>query len=210
MQTVPELALPAPRGHWCAWWARHLAAQRPPASSRPMPQVGMPANEDLADFEAFFRRYEPRITGYLWRMVNDEATACDLAQETFLRAWQHFSEVSAARQPASWLFRVATNLALNEIRRRSSRMGAATPIGPLNDPAASDPTIRFIERDFVQQILAELPPKARALLILREVQDVPFAEVSQMLGMSSAAAKMALCRARVQFRERYLRKGEGR
>ena len=157
-------------------------------------------------FEAFFRQFEPRITGYLWRMVNDEGIAADLCQETFLRAWQHFAEVRAAQHASSWLFRVATNLALNEIRRRSSRIGGATPIGD-DDPAGSDPSVRFVERDYVQHILAELPPKQRALLILREVQGIPFDEVGTLLGMSHDAAKMALCRARVQFRDRYLRKG---
>jgi RNA polymerase sigma-70 factor (ECF subfamily) len=190
------------------WWLalRHLGMQR---SLMPEWHAGDQgkAHEQEDLFEAFFRRYEPRITGYLWRMVNDEGCARDLCQETFLRAWQHFAEVEASHQPTAWLFRVATNLALNEIRHRASRIASAISIDANTDPASSDPALRFVERDFVQQILAELPPKQRALLILREVHDVPFADVSRLLGMSPNAAKIALCRARVQFRERYLRKG---
>src|SRR5579885_3557640 len=49
------------------------------------------ANVFSPDFERFFLQHEPCLTGYLWRMVGDDATACDLCQETFIRAWQHFA-----------------------------------------------------------------------------------------------------------------------
>ena len=185
-------------------WGRMLGtlmrAQRDGVSSSY--QATTPAITD--DFEAFFRRYEPRITGYLWRMVADESAACDLCQETFIRAWQHFAEVQAAQQPQAWLFRVATNLALNHVRARGVR--TAVPLDAANDPASSDPSVRFVEHDFVQGILTELSPKARALLILRDVYQVSFDEVSALLGLSPTAARMALSRARAQFRDRYLQK----
>jgi RNA polymerase sigma factor (sigma-70 family) len=163
---------------------------------------------EIAAFEFFFQQYEARITNYLWRMVGEDALAADLSQETFIRAWEHFAEVQALDRPLAWLFRVATNLALNALRRATTRVGSATPLEG-SDPAGSDPSVRFVERDFIQEILAALPPKARALLILREVYDLDVAEIAQMLGLSHAATKMALSRARVQFRERYLRQ-EGR
>src|SRR5271165_2316786 len=86
------------------------------------------------DFEGFFRSYEPRITGYLWRMVGDDGAACDLCQETFIRAWQHFAEVQAAHQPIAWLYRVATNLALNHVRARSRGIRAAVPLTDATAP----------------------------------------------------------------------------
>jgi RNA polymerase sigma factor (sigma-70 family) len=61
-----------------------------------------------------------------------------------------------------------------------------------------------VERDFVQQILLELPPKARAILILRGVQQLGFDEIGTLLGMTPTAVRMALSRARAQFRDRYL------
>jgi RNA polymerase sigma-70 factor, ECF subfamily len=161
------------------------------------------------DFEDFFRRHEPRITGYLWRMVGDEGTASDLCQETFIRAWGHFAEVGAAAQPLAWLFRVATNLALNHLRAQSRGVRTAISLDAAADPASSDPTGHFIERDFVGSVLAELAPKSRAILILRDVYGVSFDEAGAMLGLSPTAARMALSRARAQFRDRYLQQERG-
>src|SRR5579872_4871505 len=70
-------------------------------------------DEQLRRFENFFHDFEQPIFGYLWRMIGDEQTASDLLQETFVRAWQHFSQISGYDRPGAWLFRVATNLALN-------------------------------------------------------------------------------------------------
>ncbi len=187
-------------------WARLLAMTVPRGAAAALRQ-GAGAGDDgyfSATFERFFQQHEARITGYLWRMVNDEATACDLCQETFIRAWQHFAEVQAAQQPAAWLFRVATNLALNHLRAETRGVRAALPLSAVDDPAGSDPSVRFVEHDFVQSILAELPPKQRALLILRDVYHFSFEEVGALLGIAPSGVRMALCRARTQFRDRYL------
>jgi RNA polymerase sigma-70 factor, ECF subfamily len=191
---------------WRRVWGGVLAMT---VQSGPTALSGDQAAALIGDFEEFFRRYEPRITGYVWRMVGDEAAAGDLCQETFIRAWKHFTEVRAAKQPQAWLFRVATNLALNHLRAQTRGMRAAISLDTADDPASSDPTGRFIERDFVGSILAELAPKSRAILVLRDVYGVSFDEAGSMLGLSSAAARMALSRARAQFRDHYLQKERG-
>ncbi len=158
------------------------------------------AGEDAA-FEAFFRRYEPRITGYLWRMLANADEVSDLCQETFFRAWQQFGTVSAYPQPASWLFRVATNLALNHIQRRKP-----ISLEGLLDPSSSDPANHLIERELVRQTLLALPPKQRALVVLRDVYSLTYQEIGHLLAMSPDAVKMALSRAREQFRRQYSRR----
>lgn len=155
---------------------------------------------DIEAFETFFRRYEPPLTGYLWRLTGDMEIAHDLCQETFVRAWQHFATLQGYSQMSQWLYRVATNLMLNQ-RRRPSMASLED-----HDPASSDPSVRFVERDLVQSILQDLPPKQRALLVLREVQEFSYVELGTMLEMSPDAVKMALSRAREQFRQRYMRK----
>lgn len=172
------------------------------------------AQEDEAElraqphtFDAFFSRYEQQVFGYLVRMTGDEQTARDLSQEAFLRAWQHFDKLLTYDHPSAWLFRVATNLALSHLRRRVSPVGSAKLLGDDDSPARSDPAMRFIERDLIEHILLELPPKQRAALVLREINGLSCSEVAQALGMSRDAVKMALWRARVQFRTRYVRGG---
>ena len=165
-------------------------------------------DDHAAQFEAFFLRYDRQITSYLWRMTGDEQLASELAQETFLRAWQHFAEISVYEQPLSWLFRVATNLALQQRRRRAAPVGAAASLDAENDPASSDPTLHFIEQDLIRQTLLQLPLQQRAALILREVYGLSCAEVGNLLNCSRDAVKMALLRARERFRTHYLREDE--
>lgn len=158
-------------------------------------------------FEAFFTTYEHQVFGYLMRMTGDEQTAYDLSQETFLRAWQHFAKISGYDNPSAWLFRVATNLALSHLRRRASPVAIAKPLEDYDSPARSDPAIHIVESDLVAQTLLDLPPKPRAALVLREVYGLSNDEIARVLGMSRDAVKMALWRAREQFRIRYTQRG---
>jgi RNA polymerase sigma-70 factor, ECF subfamily len=170
----------------------------------------MTAQTHVENFETFFHHYQSQVIGYLWRMTDNEQLVLDLCQETFFRAWQHFEQIREYPQPGSWLLRVATNLALQDIRRRSSPVGAAKPFENEIDPAVSDPGRRFAESELVRQTLLALSPKQRALLVLREVYGLPFEEVGAILGMSVSATRMALSRAREQFRQTYRRKDSER
>lgn len=158
------------------------------------------------DFEAFFLAHEREITSYLWRMTGDEQTASDLSQESFLRAWQQFDRIREYERPGGWLFRVATNLALQHLRRRAAPVGSAAHLDEAWSPHASDPGRRFVERDLVRETLQELTPKARALLILRDAYGLSAEEVGEALKMSREAVKVGLWRARTQFRDRYTHK----
>ncbi len=154
-------------------------------------------------FEVFFRTHEHGVFGYLWRMTGEEQSAYDLSQETFLRAWQHFGKVRAYERPEGWLFRVATNLAISHARRRKAPVGAARALPAHGGPAASDPAWRLAERDAVQRALTTLPPRQRAALVLSEVYGLTTQELATALGISHAAGKMLLSRARERFRQSY-------
>jgi RNA polymerase sigma-70 factor (ECF subfamily) len=170
------------------------------------------ASADAAgEFESFVRRFERQVLNYLWRMTGDEQSAHDLTQEVLFRAWKHFATISQYDQPRGWLFRVATNLALTYNTSRSRRAGSFSEIGPFGGedaPGESDPARRFAESELVRQVLLQLAPKRRAALVLREIYGLSTAEVGEALGMSETAVRMAISRAREQFRALYLR-GEG-
>jgi RNA polymerase sigma-70 factor (ECF subfamily) len=159
----------------------------------------------LPSFEAFFRRHERDIFGYLWRLTGDEQAAYDLSQETFVRAWQHFDRIATYERPGGWLFRVATNLALTHQKRAAAPVGAAQPFSMANEPSMSDPAWRLAESEAIRATLLALPPQQRAALVLREVCGFSCAEVAETLGITLAAAKMTLCRGRDAFRARYTR-----
>src|SRR5579884_1972427 len=153
--------------------------------------------DEIASFEAFFLRFDRRIAGFLWRMTGDEQLANELGQETFLRAWQHFTEIMAYDRPEGWLFRVATNLALQHLRQRHVIQAISWDTLSLSTPG--DLATEWIERETVRQTLLALPPRLRAALVLREIYGLSCAEVGLALGISRNAAKIALWRAREQF-----------
>ncbi len=196
----------AARPSWQALYSSLFAAiplEEQRHSRACMGSVGSSGPEQVEAFERFFRQYEPRISSYLWHMT-DEQTAYDLSQETFLRAWQHFAEIRTYPAPVSWLFRVATNLALGHLRRRVNPVGAATPLLEETGDGSADLTTRVAERDHITQTLAMLPPKQRAVLVLREIYGFSTKEAADMLGISPVAAKRLLTRAYQRFRECYL------
>src|SRR5262249_41353606 len=143
--------------------------------------------------------------GYLCRMTDDEQSAFDLCQETFVRAWQHFAQLRDRPEARAWLYRVATNLAAHQQHQR-----AAHPQEPLDEAwlGASDPGRHIVERERVAQVLRLLTPKQRSTLVLHEVQGFTCDEIGAILQMSRDAVKMALFRAREQFRIHYLREEE--
>lgn len=154
-------------------------------------------------FESFFRAHEREIFGYLWRVTGDEQASYDIAQETFLRAWQRFEQVRGYEQPRAWLFRVATNLASNHRRNRSVR-DAATTLLRSGMSRAGDLAADVVESEAVRGALDALPVKQRAALILRIVYGLSSSELARALGSSEAAAKMMFSRARERFRAVYL------
>jgi RNA polymerase sigma-70 factor (ECF subfamily) len=162
-------------------------------------------------FESFFRAHQRDIFTYLWRMTSDEQAAYDLAQETFLRAWQHFAKIREYERPGGWLFRVATHLALNHLRSRTTSLGAAISLDAAGaaphslspSDTFSDPGAHIADADTVRRVLLAILPRQRAALILREIYGLSHSEVADALGISTGAAKTLLWRARDEFRDRY-------
>jgi RNA polymerase sigma-70 factor (ECF subfamily) len=208
------LSLRAPSLSRLAWprltvpWRLALAASdEQPAYAHDGANAEDAAHQALVrEFERFFREHEPRVSGHLYRMLGDAQSASDLSQETFMRAWQRFAVISRYERPEAWLLRVATNLALQQVRRRAHPVGAASTLDESFESSEGDPGRRFALRDLVRETLLELAPMPRAMLVLREVYGLSAEEIAATLAMSLEAVKVALWRARVQFRAAYLRK----
>lgn len=193
-------------------WRRLLLAiegHAPPGPASANPQ-GSAAREEIGAFEPFFRAHQRDIFTYLWRMTGDEQAAYDLTQETFLRAWRQFAKIREYERPGGWLFRVATHLALNHLRGRSTSLCKAisldTPISADTLPAFAaipDHAGSVVAADAVRRTLRGIAPRHRAALVLREVYGLSCEEVAVALGVSVGAAKTLLWRARDEFRSRY-------
>ena len=167
--------------------------------------------------------YRRELTGYCYRMLGSGFEAEDAVQETFVRAWRNFESFEGRSSLRSWLYRIATNVCLDMLqgpqrRARPMDMGpsstADTALGaplvestwvmPIADSAAlpeeGDPAELATQRETLRlafvAALQHLPPRQRAVLILREVLRWQASEVAELLGMSVASVNSALQRAR--------------
>ena len=172
------------------------------SGGRAAPAQGRHTEAREATFEQFFHAHESAILGYLWRITGDEQASHDVAQETFLRAWQRFEQVCRYEQPRAWLFRVATNLASNHRRHRSIHDATMARFSPAH-PATLDPAAGVAESAIVRAALLAMPVRQRSALVLRVVYGLSIPEIAEALGASRAAAAMTLSRAREAFRTHY-------
>jgi RNA polymerase sigma-70 factor (ECF subfamily) len=173
--------------------------------------------------DASLEQYRAELTGYAYRMLGSAFEAEDAVQETFIRAWRSLERFEGRSALRSWLYRIATNVCLDMLSSRQRRarpmdlgpaltadqaLGPALPDGrwvePAPDgrviPSGGDPAEVSVLRESIRlafvAALQHLPPRQRAVLILREVLQWPASEVAELLDTSVASVNSALQRAR--------------
>ncbi len=162
---------------------------------------------DEASFDLLLRRYRTPVVNFLYRMVRDPATAEDLAQEVFLRVYRARKQYSPTAKFTTWLFRIATNLALNSIRdNRHKQMEDSIDAQPETEDAAPRELPsrelrvdeRMMERDrceFIRRAVESLPQKQRAAVVLHKYEEMDYGEIAKILECSESALKSLLFRA---------------
>ncbi len=164
-----------------------------------------PDAHDLAS--RLFERHHVEIFAYLHRMMDDREWAQDLAQETFLSAYRARDQIARLQNPRAWLYRIATNLALNALKRK--RRFAWLPWQWHEDRPAGGNVAEEVGRQAVlETALAAVPPDYRAPLLLHSHYGFKVAEVAEALQISEGAARMRLQRAREMFRKAYRRENQ--
>ncbi len=164
--------------------------------------VGRARAGDQVAFARLFEQYHAPILNYLHRMVGDRALAEDLTQDTFVKAWNALSGTSPDLAFKPWLYRIATNTAISQLRRR--KIVQWIPFLAGHDHAVSESIERTVgRRQDIQQTLDKLPTHYAAVLLLRHYQGMSLAETAAALGITENAAKLRLFRARRAFAELY-------
>ena len=176
---------------------------------------------DAASFETLLRRYRLPLVGYFHRIVRDQALAEDLAQEAFLRIYKARERYQPEARFTTWLYRIATNLALNAIRDRKDEVPEPASGDPDGGPALErfvdpKPTAeqKLLEGDrqrLIRQAVESLPGNQRAAVILHKYQEVDYRQIAQILSVSESAVKSLLFRAYETLRlrlEPLLREGQ--
>ena len=163
---------------------------------------------DDASFDALFERWSVRLLRYLERMVREAAVAEELVQEAFLRVYRARARYSADARFSTWLYRIATNLAFNELRRprrRSPHRSAEDEEAPelVAEASATDDVVHARRLGAsLEAELAALPERQRAALVLSAVDGLSYAEVAQALDVTEKAVKALVHRARSTLADR--------
>jgi RNA polymerase sigma-70 factor (ECF subfamily) len=164
---------------------------------------------DELSFELLLRKYRSPLVNFLYRMVRDTAVAEDLAQEVFLRVYRARQEYVPSAKFTTWMFRIATNLALNSVRDNRYRqaeisMDQQVDTGESKQAALEVPDrAPSIEQELVARCRAEmilkaihaLPEKQRAAVLLHKYQELDYDEIARVLECSESALKSLLFRA---------------
>lgn len=170
---------------------------------------------DEAAFGEIMRRYRNPITNYLYRFLNDYEEAVDLAQETFVRVYFAVERYHTDYAFSTYIYRIATNLAISELRRRKRRKlvsltGLFQTDGeetkdfqpPDDKPLAVDNLIEGEQSATIARAIATLPDKYRAPIVLRDVEGKSYEEVAQILELGLGTTKSRISRARGLLKEK--------
>lgn len=172
---------------------------------------------DEAAFAELVRRYRNQITSYIYRMTNDYDGAVDLTQETFVRIYRARDRYQTCYAFSTYIYRIATNLAISELRKRKRRRlvsltgivqtrdGREEPceINPVDARPLQDAALVDAERRAaVARAITTLPEKYRAPLVLRDVEGKAYEEIARILDTSEGTVKSRISRGRNLLRDK--------
>jgi len=164
---------------------------------------------DEESFELLLRKYRTPLVNFLYRMVRNTAIAEDLAQEVFLRVYRARQEYAPSAKFTTWMFRIATNLALNSVRDNRHRkmeisMDQSVDTGedeqralevPDRSPSVEQELVARCRAELIMKAIHSLPEKQRAAILLHKYQELDYDEIARVLECSESALKSLLFRA---------------
>lgn len=164
---------------------------------------------DEAAFQEIVRRYRNPITNFVFRMIDDYERSVELAQETFIRVYTSASRYQANYSFSTYIYRIASNLAISELRRRKRRKFVSLFSPFTNDdgeqvemdlpdlnPLQDESLIETERRQAVARAITSLPEKYRVAIVLRDVEGLSYDRIAEVLELSEGTVKSRINRAR--------------
>ena len=170
----------------------------------PMSEVVEPGLEALDRQNRFVSEHLRRIFVQIYRIVENVADAQDLTQETFIKALQHQEQLKDEQKAAHWLSRIATNTAIDFLRRNSRATFCEIDEAPESHTESPEQELlRGEHRAYLEDGMRLLSPRERQALLLRDVEGLPAEEVASILDCSKATVRSHIANARTKMR-RYM------
>lgn len=165
-----------------------------------------------ATFARLFEEFGAPVYNYVLRMVGDADRADDITQDTFIKAYRKLDTLTDETSIRSWIYRIATNTAIDELRRRRWLVpfgGAAAthPDRPDQRPGPEQQVMAATLDERIQRALQRLRPTHRQCLLLSDIEDMSERQISEVMGMSYGAVRTLLCRARGEMRRHLATEG---
>lgn len=167
---------------------------------------------DGASFDALLEKHRSSVVHFLYRMVQNQAVAEELAQEVFLRVYRSRSTYEATAKFTTWLFRIATHLALNALRdgkyskfeERLDDDSSEMPVRQVSDrrPSIEQSMLHRAKMDEVRRAIGALPEKQRAAVLMHKYEEMEYSQIAKVLSCSESAVKSLIFRAYEALRAR--------
>ncbi|MDQ2853595.1 MAG: sigma-70 family RNA polymerase sigma factor [Chloroflexota bacterium] len=157
-----------------------------------------------AEFDRLFNQYSAPVYNYILRMVGDADRAADIAQDTFIKAYRKLHTLTDASSARAWIYRIATNTAIDAMRRNRHTVRMDLEDRPVEQPdGGPGPETQVLSGLLDERIgraLLRLKPNHRQCLILSDVEDMSATQIGEVMEMSGGAVRVLLCRARAEMR----------
>jgi len=167
---------------------------------------------DPTAYEELIERYAEMVYRVAYRILQDPHDAEDAMQENFLTVYRRIGSFRGDSKFSTWLYRIATNVALDMVRARQRKQGhdvswddseeEGAPLPDTVTPLPEEILLTQEMREILEEELQQLSPKLRTALVLYELEGLPMKEVAEVLGISESAAKVRVHRARLLLQDR--------
>ena len=166
---------------------------------------------DVYAFEQIVHRYKEPLVNFVYHFLGNRIDAEDVIQETFLRVFKNKHLYQSIAKFSTWIYTIAGNLAKTELRRRRrrrvlslSRMGSDDRDYDIPDVFSSPDRVvdGGMKEKMIRQAIAELPPKFREVVVLRDIQEFSYEEISQILKIPIGTVKSRVNRGRLRLQKR--------
>lgn len=158
---------------------------------------------DMAAFEQLFHKYQERVYSTALRMMNNQDDAMDLTQDIFLKAYQNIGKFRFTSAFSTWLYRLAVNLCIDELRKRK-KIGNPVPLEEaLSESDGNTPEDNVISSDTERQVweaINSLKEKDRAIIVLRDIEGLSYKEIAEVFKCSLGRVKSRIHEARQKLK----------